>query len=468
MKKSGRRKAVAILTAAALMFALCPAVTAAGENPFGDVTYTDLYYEAVMYCYEAGITEGTSETAFTPNGNLTRAMFVTMLGRAAENMGLKTSGYSSQFTDVEKGSWYDTYVGWAAAKGFVTGTSETTFRPKTPVTREQAAVILIRFADKLGLKLETVSDVVFADMADVSGWASASMQRAVSSGLAIGYEEGWLRPQAEATRAETAVILHTLCARYIGGLKLIDSFGRYIKVFDNLPTNRYAKENFSTLPNGWKTYADGETTSLFGVDVSRHQGAIDWARVRAAGVEFAMLRVGYRGYSVSGGAILDDSCFADNIRGALENGIKVGVYFFSQAVSVEEALAEADYVLSKIREYDVSFPVVFDWENISGDTARTDNVSAKTLTDCAIAFCDAVAAEGYTPMIYFNQYISLVLYDLSRLGNYDFWLAEYNSVPNFYYHFTMWQYTSSGRVDGISGNVDMNISFVDYSEYYGR
>ena len=451
-----------LLTAALFLFSLTGLAARAGENPFADVSDEDPYYEAVLFCYENGIINGVSETAFAPDDTLTRAMFVTMLGRVAENMGLKTSGYKAPFNDVTPGGWYDTYVGWAAAKGFVNGMSPTRFAPGEFVTREQAAVIVIRFAEKLGLKLDANAGADFSDWAVVSGWALSPMQKAAGAGLAVGASEGQLLPQRPATRAETVSMLYTLCVRYIGDLKLIEYYGEYRRADEEFPLNNYIKEHFYTS-GGYKYYDDGKIRSILGIDVSHHEDVIDWARVRDAGVEFAMIRAGYRGYGVeSGGVIRDDKRFEENVQGALDNGIKAGVYVFSQAISVEEALEEAAYTLARIEGYDITYPVVFDWEDIP-TRARTNGISTRMLTDCAIAFCDAVAAAGYTPMIYTNKDMALNLYDLSRLSRYDFWLAEYRDVPGFYYGFTMWQYTEKGKVDGINGYVDIDISFVDYA-----
>jgi lysozyme len=137
----------------------------------------------------------------------------------------------------------------------------------------------------------------------------------------------------------------------------------------------------------------------------------------------------------------------------------VGVYFFSQAITPQEAVEEADFVLSYIRNYNITYPVVFDWETISYDSARTNGVDTQTLNQCAQAFCSTVSGGGYTPSIYFNLSLGYLKYDLSQVLGNKFWLAQYASAPTFYYDFQMWQYTSSGKVNGISGNVDMDISF---------
>lgn len=233
-------------------------------------------------------------------------------------------------------------------------------------------------------------------------------------------------------------------------------------IYDGLDLNSLDSDKFSKTANGFLYYTDASVTSYAGIDVSEHQFSIDWAAVAASGVDFAMIRVGYRGYTE--GTVALDPYFTENIEGALAAGIKVGVYFFSQARNTEEALEEADFVLSAIEGYDITYPVAFDWEEIISETARTNDVTPEELTDCAIAFCDRIAMAGYMPLIYFNQMAGYMQFTLTDLNHYDFWLAEYNSTPNFLFSFHMWQYSSTGTVDGIETAVDLNISFVDYSQ----
>lgn len=220
------------------------------------------------------------------------------------------------------------------------------------------------------------------------------------------------------------------------------------------PKNPYDPEEFYQ-EDGF-TFYSGEQASTVGVDVSSHQGQIDWQAVKAAGVEFAMIRVGYRGYTK--GEIQLDEYFQANMEGAAAAGIQLGVYFFSQAISVEEALEEASFVLNQIDGYDLTYPVVFDWEDIEAE-ARTDNMDMITLTSCADAFCQAVERAGYTGGVYFNQRFGYQELNLLSLEKYTLWLAEYNPTPTFAYHFDMWQYSCTGKVDGIETDVDLNLSF---------
>lgn len=227
----------------------------------------------------------------------------------------------------------------------------------------------------------------------------------------------------------------------------------------NVPKNEYDADAFVSV-GGFTVYTAADGASHIGVDVSTHQGDVDWAQVKQAGVEFAMIRAGFRGYT--GGGIYQDDRFEANIEGALDAGLKVGVYFFSQAVNTQEAREEARAVLDWLEPYEVDYPVVFDWENIPNAEARTDDVQPETVTECAKAFCDTAADAGYIPMVYFNRNQGYDVMDLEQLAEYDFWLAGYTQTPDFVYSFDMWQYSCTGTVPGIDTVVDLDICFVDY------
>ncbi|MDE6833544.1 MAG: glycoside hydrolase family 25 protein [Ruminococcus sp.] len=203
-----------------------------------------------------------------------------------------------------------------------------------------------------------------------------------------------------------------------------------------------------------------------GIDVSEFQGYIDWKQVKDSGIDFAFIRVGCRTYD--DGGIIYDSRFKENLYSADRAGIKTGVYFFSQALTVEEAIEEADAVIECIEPFNITYPVVFDWEIIYEDYARTDEISIDSLADCCVAFCERIKEAGYTPMIYQNTSTLLSKVDLPRIQNYDIWLAEYiedeEDEPTYYHDFKIWQYASDGKVPGIATDVDLNISFKDYSK----
>lgn len=236
----------------------------------------------------------------------------------------------------------------------------------------------------------------------------------------------------------------------------------YADVDQSLPMHNYKWEHLSQHENGTLTYAEpGGQSSIFGIDVSKHQGEIDWQKVKDAGVQYVILRVGYRGYDT--GAIKLDEFFEQNIQGASAVGLPIGVYFFSQAANVAEAEEEAAFVLDAISNYQITWPVVFDMEEIEAASYRTQHLAPGQVTDIAIAFCEKIKAAGHKPMIYGNVSWFLSLTELSRLNSYDKWFAQYRSLPWYPYSFTMWQYSHTGKIDGIVGEVDMNLSFVDYA-----
>ena len=219
------------------------------------------------------------------------------------------------------------------------------------------------------------------------------------------------------------------------------------------PSNPYAPENF-VMEDGFMTCTAAPT--MLGIDVSYWQQNVNWQQVKDAGIEFAMIRIGWRGSEK--GVLAEDDFVHQNFQGASAAGLQVGGYFFSQAISVEEAIEEAEYALSIIEGYDVQMPIVYDWEYISWDS-RTGFVSKRTLTECTKAFCDTIRAAGYEPMIYFNENQSHKQMYLEELTDYKFWLAKYDSVLEYPYAIHMWQYTCEGSIPGIYGNVDINLYF---------
>lgn len=235
-------------------------------------------------------------------------------------------------------------------------------------------------------------------------------------------------------------------------------------VIPNFQVNKasYNVDMFVKAGNGRMMYTDNTVMTYTGIDVSSHQGDIDWQAVRNDGITFAFIRAAYRGYGTDG-KICEDVNFRTNVQQAINAGLKVGVYFFSQAINEQEALEEAEFILSLVQGYNLSYPIVFDWERYSNPDSRTYNTDSETITACAKAFCDRIALSGYRPMIYLNCEFGYYEYDLEVLSDYDCWLAQYNEKPTYYYHYTIWQYTKSGTVAGVSGTVDMNICLYDYS-----
>lgn len=219
--------------------------------------------------------------------------------------------------------------------------------------------------------------------------------------------------------------------------------------------NPYGRLDFQFDKNNYLKLIEGE--SITGIDISSYQGEVDFEAVKASGVEFVMVRLCYRGYGT--GRIVYDKYGFQNIEGALAAGLRVGVYFFSQAITPEEAEEEAYFILSAIKDYDITMPVVYDWEPVSDPTARTANMDPETLTRCCKVFLETVEAAGYRPMLYFNRRQAQYHIDISYLKDYDFWLAAYTSRMEFPYKIDMWQYTNQGSVPGIEGDVDINVYF---------
>ena len=231
-----------------------------------------------------------------------------------------------------------------------------------------------------------------------------------------------------------------------------------IPYYPNIAASAFVKEKFELI-DGRIVYNDPDVFCSTGIDVSSFQGDIDWNAVAADGIDFAIIRVGLRGYGAKGSLHEDDHAIK-NIRGASKAGLMVGVYFYSQAITVNEAIEEASLVLKIIEKQPVTGPVVFDWENEPDKNMRTDNLDSKTLTDCAVAFCEIIKNAGYTPAVYFNLTDAYVRYNLNEIKDYVFWFAQHEGTfPAFYYKYNIWQYSDSGKVNGIDGNVDLNIMF---------
>lgn len=242
-----------------------------------------------------------------------------------------------------------------------------------------------------------------------------------------------------------------------------DVDGQLVPVHENVEESTLDPKLFYLDENERMQYNSDSHEMLTGIDVSVFQGDINWNEVAADGIDFVMLRAGFRGYGIRGIMQVDEN-FKKNYEGAKQAGLKVGVYFYSQAISEAEAIEEAHFLLNAIKGMDIDFPVAYDWEYVDNDAARTNNMTSFEITNCANAFCNEIIKYGYQVIIYFNREIGYFEYDLNKLQNFDFWLAEYNEYPTFIYDYKMWQYTDKGNVNGIDGNVDINISLVDFSK----
>lgn len=294
-------------------------------------------------------------------------------------------------------------------------------------------------------------------VAEAVAQAQAENEQTLETALHNQEEEilGEIRVQL----AEGQSALETLRPLYPDDVVLV-SGGKYhfVPIQRELAQHGYLQENLQVLENGRFQYLEnGQVVSHMGIDVSKYQGSIDWEKVAADGVEFVFLRLGLRGYE--SGKLVEDETFQANIQGALAHGIKVGVYFFSQAVTEAEAVEEANFVLERIAPYQIDCPVVFDVEKVGSSTARMNQLTPQERTNVTIAFLDTIEAAGYKSMFYHNMETALLLLELERLENYDKWFAYYGEDLYYPYAYGVWQYSEKGSVNGISGEVDMNIAF---------
>ena len=325
---------------------------------------------------------------------------------------------------------------------------------KTPTRREVARMVAqaLDFTDISG-------DSPYDDCDD--GYAVKLYEKGVMTGEINGDGSRSFHPDAPVSQGELSAIVWRMMEP---GLTegMFYYYGTWVDVLEEVPGNPYAGQGlFVRDEKGRLGYTGGYYAQ--GIDISRYQGDIDWEAVAGDGIDFVIIRAGGRYYGRYGsGALYEDELFDQNMQGAIDAGLGVGAYFFSCAITVEEALAEADLLLSKLEPYreHVNFPVVCDWEYLGGDQGRTYGVDSKIITGCVAAFCERIREAGYTPMLYFNKYCGYAKVDLRDLNRYNFWLAEYNDDPSFLYDFQFWQYSDKGRVAGISGNVDMDLCFV--------
>lgn len=241
----------------------------------------------------------------------------------------------------------------------------------------------------------------------------------------------------------------------------IDDISFLIKTEDEINVKEEDSKQNSALNDADKTEIKKQyttdSTSRFGIDVSKWNGDIDWDKVKADGVEFVMIRCGYRGSTT--GSLIEDPKFLTNIRGAKAAGIDVGVYFFTQAINEVEAVEEASMVIALCEGYELNYPVIIDSEGAGGN-GRADSLDAETRTKVCKAFCETINNAGYEAGVYASRSWYNSNLEVSKLDKYKIWLAEYRSTPLYSGYYDMWQYTSKGKVDGIEGNVDLNISYI--------
>ena len=433
--KKASARALALLLAAAMLTALPVGASAAS---YSDVSQSDWFYSYVTDLSEAGVVNGYPDGSFGPGDKTT-------LGAALKLIMLAAGLGEQQPTGSH---WASGYLKKAEAMGLLdSADSKALDGAVTRLTVARAAARAMSIA-------RSMQSTPFTDVDD--GSVTALYNAGVVTGSRDSSGALVFKPADSITRAEISAIVWRI--RYTDvHAGHIDAGSYYVEKLEGVAVNPYDRTAFSTQ-NGYMTYSAAKTVR--GIDVSEFQGDIDWAQVAAAGIEYAFIRVGYRGYG-STGSLNMDSNFYSNYEGARAAGIKVGAYFFSQAISEREAVEEAEYLLKALDGRTLDYPVLFDWEPITYDTARTDDIAAETLCAAANAFCAKMERAGLKPLIYSNCYTAYTKYDLRNI-KYDICLSEFDPQPDYYYSFTMWQYSDKGSVPGIKGNVDLSISFVDY------
>lgn len=250
--------------------------------------------------------------------------------------------------------------------------------------------------------------------------------------------------------------------------------------FDKAPTIPLRRYGSSTTQSPYtksvythQDVFDGRTI-LHGIDVSQWNGTINWTKVKEAGIDYAFIRVGYRGYGSAGtlSAATKDTYFDTNMKNAIAAGVKVGVYIFSQAITVKEAQAEANYILNYIGDYDITMPLIMDYEYASdasdGGRVKTAKLTKAKATNICLAFCETITEAGYTPMVYANKSMLESQLNASTITakGYRTWLANYTTNTTYAGDYDFWQYSSNGKVSGISGNVDMNFYYVQEGDNF--
>lgn len=286
----------------------------------------------------------------------------------------------------------------------------------------------------------------------------------IVTSAALGVENARLKAQIERlTRADAPYTEETSePAQNAPDESAAETEGRYPMIHGAALNTRDMSRLIKGMDERFTLYGrDGSRKSRLGVDVSSHQGKIDWQAAAADGIEFAFIRAGYRGYET--GRLAEDSRFIENAEGAYAAGIEVGLYFYSQALTEQEAREEAEYLVSCIEELnaEITLPLVFDWELPEGENVRTEELSGEEQTRCCEAFCAAVREAGYEAAYYSSVNTAIFRYDLAALHDETLWLAQYTDEPDFPYRHDIWQFTCFGKVDGIDTYTDLNLMFID-------
>ena len=445
-----KKRAAVLLLAILLAATSSTTAMAAGSSLFTDLPESRWSYECVSDLVRQGMIKGYPDGSFRPEGSVT-------YGEAFKFI-LTAIGVPEP--EAQPGRhWAYPYIK-PALSNFLVFSFDAGDLDKSPTRREVAHMVA------WALHFTAVSgDSPYDDCDD--GYVVKLYEKGVMNGVINADGSRSFHPDTPISREEmTAVIWRMMNLDLTQGMfRSGTAFSYWVDVLEDVPKNPYTKDQFVKDEKGRLTYTGGYYAQ--GVDVSRHQGDIDWEAVAGDGIDFAIIRAGGRYYGRNGsGALYEDVLFDQNMQGAIAAGLDVGAYLFSNAITVEEAIAEADLLLSRLEPYweHITYPVVCDWEYLGGNESRAYGVDSETITDCINAFCSRVREAGYTPMLYFNKFCGYVKMDLRDLKQYDFWFAEYTKYPSCVYDFQFWQYSSSGKVAGIRTNVDMDLCFVPFGK----
>ncbi|WP_312940101.1 GH25 family lysozyme [Oscillibacter sp.] len=446
------------------------------------------YWEdAILRLHAAGVYLGTDGAARL-TANITRQQAITMVGRAFQ---VTESQTALPYTDAENIEIYATgYLSAMAERGYITDVrADNRFRPTEPITRAELVNLLNNMidtliqnsgdysADSLGTLMVNAADGAILKNMSIKG--DLIIAPGVTGGVVLQDVtiSGTVRnlgsaPVDQYATTPVEVPETTVPTENVPDLNwnyITDRNGKKIPDYSGVPVNPFGQGSFYWNNAGRLVYSGTDFTTRFGIDVSAYQNraisgnSIDWNAARNDGVEFAFVRIGFRG--TSSGTLNKDAFYERNIDGAMAAGIDTGVYFFSQAITVAEAVEEANYIISLLGGRSLTGPVAYDWE-MHDSTYRVYGTSAAMATACAKAFSETIEAAGYRAMVYTSSYVAYNKFDLSILSGYPMWYPEYKSAestalyPQLYYRPDYWQFTSKGCVAGLAGNVDCNLQFI--------
>ena len=461
--------------------------TTSPASTFSDTPGT--YWEtAILKLHASSVYLGNNGKALAAD-TITRQQAVTMIARAFGISGGET--YLPYDDEAQVAEYARNPIAEMTARGYINDTKDGRFRPTDAITRAEIVNILNNMVSVLIQETETYCGDVEGSLMINSPEGAALVDMVVSGDLIIA------PGVVGAVSLSNVTILGDI--RNFSDIELTilntepeepeeepqdpeeppqeelelpwvepDDYLTYdnykVPIYEDVERNPLTEEDF-TWEDDRIQYVGGDyRKTRFGIDVSAYQNqscpdkTIDWEAVAADGVDFAMVRIGFRGYGT--GSLNADSFYARNIDGAMAAGIDTGVYFFSQAITVEEAIEEAEYVIDLLDGHEISGPVAYDWE-MHDATYRVYGISPQMATACALAFCQRIEEAGYQPMIYVSKYVGYNKFNLPQLADYPIWFPEYSKTyPKFYYEIDTWQYTSSCTVAGITGKVDANIQFI--------